>query len=842
MVTKTVGVLLPIPKRKAMLEQVEPESRPPMQHPVEVEDKKLELPVQPSTSSLVEGNCEAPISATFIADGVSKPATEMALTEGTAAMNTVTDAELTKAFDSGQLLSGFRKRWRDRRLDSGASSAASSIFGGSFDENIWDLIQDPTPIRPVPSIVSMQENLLDADEDLLGEQRQSKTQKVDRNLVEVVDVEGSPQGDGDGQLPAVASAASRSTSLNVFKYPWESGRLASIFGDKSLVKPVKTELQPGGRNFISMRLEVGSDATITPKVKLTPNFSGEAGMIKFVRKAEDFTLDTDRERKRTVALKAWWKLLETNLTTNAISSKAAKESSFLARDDYAVEILDATFAIKSPGTICKRLYAMQSFATWCAEQMGCNWQPMDEYLCWRYVRHLQSTGAPATKAASFLEAVRFSWFLLGVQGADQCEKSLRVRGVATQLKAKKAPWKPAAILTIMEVRALHAVLADEKAPKGDRLLVGHYLHLLYSRSRWSDLCQVGHLHIDDTGSYLEVSTRSHKGARSAELRSMLLPIVAPCRGITEDNWVRQYMTVREDLGLETPGDDHCPMIPAPMDPELTRWARRPLTSQEGAEHLRFILGTPKTPERRVSTHSLKSTSMSWTSKFGVTDQVRAVLARHISVVSTATSVYSRDLLSPVLRQFDLMLAAIRSRDFMPDASRSGMLTPSFMHVASVTPFTPQFGGVPRTPVPGSVPPATGAEAADAFEGELREMQEGNADGDAQGVETVEDDADGSVAVAQEAPEEEERLIDSDETSEEASEESTTDSEDVVLEEQVVVPQMVPRDEPKYFINSKSQVIHSAKSEASFACGRKITGSYSRVRELNGIRCSRCFNI
>ena len=840
MVTKIVGVLQPTPKRMSRQQQVETQAS---QLEVEEEaNKELNPDMTPMETSLfqVAESCEAPSSANFTADGALKHVTAMENTVDTVAMSTDIVAE--RPLDSGDLLKGFRKRWRDRKETSGASSFDGSLLNDSQTDKSWELLRE-NAIADNQVTEEFMRGFWDGEsEGNLEEMKASKQQKTENNLFDVVDVEGTSDDVVEDRLPALASEASRNTSLSVFKFPWETGRMSKVFGDGALVKPIKTELQPGGRNFISMRLEVGSDSSINPKVKLTPNFSGEAGMIKFVRKVEDYSLDTDKERKRVTALKAWWKLLQTSYTANAISSKVQKESSFLQMDDYAVEVLDATFAIKSPGTISKRLYAMQSFATWCTEQMGCNWQPLDEFVCWKYVRHLQQSGAPATKGASFLEAVRFAWYLLGVHGGDVCEKSLRVRGVAAQLKVKKLPWKPASILSVLEVRTLHAILADPKAPKGDRLFVGHYLHLLYSRSRWSDLCQVGHLHIDDSGSYFEVSTRSHKGARSAELRSMLLPIVAPCKGITEDPWVKQYMEVREELGLQTPGDDHCPMLPAPMDPGLTRWAKRPLTSQEGAEHLRYVLGAPKTADRRVSTHSLKSTSMSWVSKFGVNDQARAVLARHISVVSSATAVYSRDLLSPVLRQFDMMLAAVRSKDFLPDASRSGMLTPRFHQVAAFTPFTPQFGGVPRTPAPGSVAPAAASEVAQAFEEELRHGVQVESPCEESGQNRLEAQPDEVENPEAEVEDQGDRLVESDETSEEASEETTTDSDAVVLEEKVQVPQIVDPQEQSYFLNMKSQVIHAAKSEVSFKCGRKITDNYSRVRELNGIRCSRCFNV
>ena len=36
----------------------------------------------------------------------------------------------------------------------------------------------------------------------------------------------------------------------------------------------------------------------------------------------------------------------------------------------ALEILDATFAVKSPGTLLRRVYAVQAYEDWCVGEAG----------------------------------------------------------------------------------------------------------------------------------------------------------------------------------------------------------------------------------------------------------------------------------------------------------------------------------------------------------------------------------------------------------------------------------------------------------------------------------------
>ena len=77
---------------------------------------------------------------------------------------------------------------------------------------------------------------------------------------------------------------------------------------------------------------------------------------------------------------------------------------------------------------------------------------------------------------------------------------------------KKRPWRPADLFRMEEVVRLHAILEDTSVSLGDRAMTGHVLHLLYSRSRWSDLCQVTNLFIDSDQRFLELTTREYKGA------------------------------------------------------------------------------------------------------------------------------------------------------------------------------------------------------------------------------------------------------------------------------------------------------------------------------------------
>lgn len=63
----------------------------------------------------------------------------------------------------------------------------------------------------------------------------------------------------------------------------------------------------------------------------------------------------------------------------------------------------------------------------------------------------------------------------------------------------------------------------------------------------------------------------------------------------------------------------------------------------------------------MSTHSLKSTAISWASKFGLDLETRAILARHATSLSNPTVLYSRGIISSAVGDFDKVLKDIIER-------------------------------------------------------------------------------------------------------------------------------------------------------------------------------------
>lgn len=83
-----------------------------------------------------------------------------------------------------------------------------------------------------------------------------------------------------------------------------------------------------------------------------------------------------------------------------------------------------------------------------------------------------------------------------------------------------------------------------------------------------------------------------------------------------------------------------------------------------------------------------------------------------------------------------------------------------------------------------------------------------------------------------------------ETSEEDSEQSTSE-EEAGASGQIPDLDRVPAFTipiSGYYINLQSSVLHCVRKENVFRCGKKLTQNFKSVWELNGIRCSRCFDV
>ena len=101
---------------------------------------------------------------------------------------------------------------------------------------------------------------------------------------------------------------------------------------------------------------------------------------------------------------------------------------------------------------------------------------------------------------------------------------------------------------------------------------------------------------------------------------------------------------------------------------------RGLKSNEVSSLLRQFVGVPD-PEPGhtdpcISSHSLKSTVLSWCARFGLSPSTRSLLGRHVSSLHQTFAIYSRDLACAPVAELQKVIDEIHAGRFSPDSQRS----------------------------------------------------------------------------------------------------------------------------------------------------------------------------
>ena len=205
-----------------------------------------------------------------------------------------------------------------------------------------------------------------------------------------------------------------------------------------------------------------------------------------------------------------------------------------------------------------------------------------------------------------------SWALT-FDKALECANSRRIAGQSHIQLSLKAPARQARPLTVNEVRVLHNIADGEMYSKVDRCIASSLLLLMYGRCRVSDVNYIHEILHDLTGGtgFLEISTRYHKAARTAQQKAMLLPIVISSCGVVQLPWVHARINNRKACGLPTSGLVQGALLPAPALGEHVAWLKRPLSPGEVTNILKGFL---QCSDQNLSSHSLKATTLSWAAK------------------------------------------------------------------------------------------------------------------------------------------------------------------------------------------------------------------------------------
>ena len=468
-------------------------------------------------------------------------------------------------------------------------------------------------------------------------------------------------------------------SLKV-RMPWEKGVFKSIFK-----KPDSGRLEWAGqpRQWVEHCME----AAVEPLDELSVAMCSRPQLVgayfeHALASGSDQSFFQQRQSLLESAVEKWFCIIRVNMLASAVGRDIIGLGNMDIQKKGAFQVIEAVIGIRSRTTAITRANALLKFIRWRAETSENDGREFSEMEAWQYLTELREKNAAPTRGSSFLSACAYAVHVFGFAGLGPICESRRLKGLAEIMHAEKAPLKQARVLTVNQVRWLHDKLQDGDCNTVDRAVIAYLLVALYGRCRHSDLQNVEEVALDfgDECGYMEVSTRTHKTARSAAQKSRLLPIVIPAVGITGCEWLSAAKVAFENFGLEFEGRVGGPFFRPPGSDGNTH-CRRGLTSHEVTKFLRLMLegDNVNQSEPRVSSHSLKATLLSWAAKSGMSPADRAILGRHSSAYLESSAVYARDLAFGAVHRLQDVLRKIHSGEFLPDAPRSG-----YHPVASVT--------------------------------------------------------------------------------------------------------------------------------------------------------------
>lgn len=472
--------------------------------------------------------------------------------------------------------------------------------------------------------------------------------------------------DMDNLRSMIEDSCLRTQPTFKFVMPWERPGMAGIFSRKRpplVPRPVLHPLEP-----------TVSSASDKPSV-LIPSSSVSRGCYGDVINFKiDLTQAEVEEKANRQALEKWYVVFS--------SGPEAWPRGFdlhVAVRDKRLEDMKLVFGNRSINTILRRGQSMLQFVSWYRSKFFslCPF-PLTPESVEEYVQFLHETNRSASVFHGFIEALTFCEHVLGIRTSfdgmplitHKVQRILEIKDFERKEKTQ------ARLLTVSEVEFLEVSLGNEKLDLVDRVACGCLLFCLYSRSRWSDLKRI-YSFVEDVlerdgkiSGYIECRTRTHKTARLVSRSGAAMPLVAPVWGVTSPPWGLSLARLFRAADRPIEAIDQGPMLLAPR-PDGS-WSDRAVTTTEAGKWLRRLLSQMNPDAAHATAHSLKSTPLSWCAKWGLDPEVRLILGHHKTGKASAEC-YGRDNLSKPLRDFDLVLQQIRTKAFVPDSTRSGML-------------------------------------------------------------------------------------------------------------------------------------------------------------------------
>jgi hypothetical protein len=405
------------------------------------------------------------------------------------------------------------------------------------------------------------------------------------------------------------------------------------------------------------------------------------------RRIAALAVESTPDDKRAWAVGKWLSIVEVNLTASQVGNHILRAQEEEGAADLTQDILDDVFASKAVATLNARSTAMLMYVGWHGRNApaGVPALPVQEEMMYSYLTALRVQRAPATRAASFLQAWSFCVHVMGFADPSEAGTSLRCQGAAHRQFLNKRAMCSKDPLT-MPMLWLLEVAACFEQDLLMRVIAGYVCLCAHGRLRCADgnlivaldyapvLGEDGCL----TGGFLEASIRGNKTSKTKEKQTSFLPVVAALVGVSGLNWMKAFMQAREALGLgEIPEDgraraDEARVLMLPAWRSGSFRLSEPISSEAVAAGILLTLrkaGMGRECMENVASHSMKTTWLTAAGKAGTPSATRQLLGYHVVKGEASSLNYNRDNLAAPMDELGKVAESVRCGRFVPDAAR-----------------------------------------------------------------------------------------------------------------------------------------------------------------------------
>ena len=299
----------------------------------------------------------------------------------------------------------------------------------------------------------------------------------------------------------------------------------------------------------------------------------------------DLTWERLIDRRMVAAIRKWSAVI---LRAPLVFDLGRRCSTAAPLGEQLPNMLKHVFAGRAPGTLHNRVGPIMRYLAWCDRNEMLP-LPFDEQAVYVFCTFIESTCAP-TFMKSLVTSISFCHHVLGATGAIDCLQSNRLLGVAriAYLKKRKKLQRPP--FTVEMVVRLELFVCDISNGATDRICAGFFVLLIYMRARYSDGQAMASLHEDPglhggLSGYLEADVSRTKAAFTTERKTMLLPMVAPRKGLSGRDWYSAWQDARKER--QVPSGEGIPLLPSLASE--SGWTLVPPTAAVAGGWLRGLL-------------------------------------------------------------------------------------------------------------------------------------------------------------------------------------------------------------------------------------------------------------